>query len=131
MSRAARAVMATLVLTALMTCLVMPLTAQPASACHVGVGYRPNIEIDLNKIRSGGSLFGDGEACTTRHSLAGAAVVAVAVLGVMGVLGARVLRKGEIAAGGSQQSAQVLDSYIHATGTSQPGPPLMGGPGAP
>ncbi|XVQ12432.1 hypothetical protein ACQP1W_07680 [Spirillospora sp. CA-255316] len=129
--RAARAATATLVLTFLMTCFVMPLTAPPASACHVGVGYRPNIKIDVKRIAGGGSPFGDGEACTTRDSLAGVAVVTVAALAAVGLLGARALRKGELAAGGKQQAPQVLDYYVHATGTSRPGPPVQGGPGAP
>ncbi|MGI5170400.1 hypothetical protein ACQEU3_39225 [Spirillospora sp. CA-253888] len=130
MSRATRLVMATCVLTFLMACFVLPLTAPPASACLVSYGYRPDIKIDLNKGGDTRSLFDGNGGCATSTSLLGAAIVAVATLGAIGLLGARALRQGETAAGGQQQGAQVLASYIHATSTSQPMPPAQGGPGA-
>ena len=131
MSRApmhtARAVLVALALTVLMTCLLTPLTARPAAACNVGIGYRPTVKIDLTR-RSDSGPFGGGDACSTEQSLAGVAVVVVAVLGAIGVLGTNALRKGELAAGGRQQGEQVLASYLHATGTTPPAPPPQGGP---
>ncbi|MEW2354597.1 hypothetical protein [Spirillospora sp. NPDC029432] len=122
-ARAARAVAATLALTFLLTCLALPQAAPPASACHVSYAYRPDIKIDS---RGGGLRLGGGDACSTRHSLVGVTVVALAALGILGVAGARAFRKGRAAAGGRQQADRALASYIGAAGESPAGPSGQG-----
>lgn len=73
---------------ALLVCLTLPLTAQPASACDVSYGYKPSL--NLNKPNMGRSA-----QCSNGTSLAGAFFVALLALGAVVAGGALAYRKGE------------------------------------
>ena len=73
---------------ALLVCLTLPLTAQPASACDVSYGYKPSL--NLNKPNMGRSA-----ACSTGTSLAGAFFVALLAVGAVVAGGALAYRKAE------------------------------------
>ncbi|MFF2620138.1 hypothetical protein [Kitasatospora sp. NPDC058046] len=91
---------------ALLACSTM-LSAPPASACTVGIGYKPSLDLtDLRQHRT----------CSTGTSLAGAGGVAVLVLGALGVAGRRAYRRGERAVGPEPDPA--LTAYLEATGVT-------------
>jgi len=90
---------------ALLACSTL-LSAPPASACVVSIGYKPSLGAgDLNHHRT----------CSTGTSLAGAGGVAVLVLGALGAAGRRAYRRGEQAAG-SGTPGPALTAYLDATG---------------
>ncbi|MFB9834904.1 hypothetical protein [Actinoallomurus acaciae] len=97
---------------ALLVCLTLPLTAQPASACDVSYGYKPSL--NLNKPNMGRSA-----QCSNRTSLAGAFFVALLALGAVVAGGALAYRKGE---------ATVRSSAPRPAGPGHPGtvPPPTG-----
>lgn len=84
--------------------------AQPASACAVGIGYKPSFSIsDLTNRRS----------CSTATSAIGSGVVALLALGALAAAGAAVVRRaerqmGRAAAGAGPSPA--LTAYLDATG---------------
>ncbi|MFD5510705.1 hypothetical protein ACFWIB_23455 [Streptomyces sp. NPDC127051] len=91
---------------ALLACSTL-LSAPPASACVVSIGYKPSLGIgDLSHHRT----------CSTGTSLAGAGGVAVLVIGALGVAGRRAYRRGEEAMG----SGPALTGYLDATGVILP-----------
>ena len=101
--------------TVLMACLVLPLTASPAAACSVGIGYQPTI--DMSK-----PSMGLGSPCTDGTSITGAAVVAVVAIGALAAAGIAACRRAERSAG-SSSPGQVLAAYLNAAGMA-PGTPL-------
>ncbi|MFF4098930.1 hypothetical protein [Streptomyces sp. NPDC001903] len=91
---------------ALLACSTL-LSAPPASACVVGIGYKPSMDIgDLGRHRT----------CSTGTSLAGAGGVAVLVLGALAVASRRAYRRGEEAMG----SGPALTEYLDAAGVIPP-----------
>ncbi|MCX5215202.1 hypothetical protein OG689_39095 [Kitasatospora sp. NBC_00240] len=91
---------------ALLACSTL-MSAPPASACMVSIGYKPSLDIaDLRHHRT----------CSTGTSLAGAGGVAVLVLGALGVAGQRAYRRGEQAAG--PEPDPTLAAYLDATGVT-------------
>lgn len=89
---------------ALLACSTL-LSAPPASACVVSIGYKPSLGIgDLTHHRT----------CSTGTSLAGVGGVAVLVLGALGAAGRRAYRRGEAAAGPE------LAGYLAAAGVTPP-----------
>ncbi|MFK0290473.1 hypothetical protein ACIQU6_08340 [Streptomyces sp. NPDC090442] len=102
---------------ALFAGIVPLLTAQEASACDVGYGYRPSVNINDVLHR---------RTCSTGTSLAGAAVVdALALVGVVGA-GWGAYRLGDRDSGspskGLSEPSPALTAYLHAAGTV-PEPP--------
>ncbi|MFE2877697.1 hypothetical protein ACFXG6_35150 [Streptomyces roseus] len=95
---------------ALLACSLL-LSAPPASACVVGIGYKPSLDI------GGPSRH---RSCSTGTSLAGAGGVAVLVFGALGVAGRRAYRRGEEA----EASDPALTGYLDAAGVV---PPETGG----
>ncbi|GAA4501635.1 hypothetical protein GCM10023191_052010 [Actinoallomurus oryzae] len=72
----------------LLACLVLPLSAPPASACNVGYVYKPTMS--LNKPH-----MGLRKPCSTRTSMAGVAMVVMLTAGALAAAGVLALRKGE------------------------------------
>ncbi|MFF3652559.1 hypothetical protein ACFYXV_28420 [Streptomyces sp. NPDC002181] len=91
---------------ALLACSML-LSAPSASACVVGIGYKPSLDIGGPSRHS---------SCSTGTSLAGAGGVAVLVLGALGVAGRRAYRRGEEAMG----SDPALTGYLEAAGVVPP-----------
>ncbi|WP_407547548.1 hypothetical protein QOM21_00850 [Streptomyces sp. Pv4-95] len=91
---------------------VLLLTPQPASACTVGIGYKPSFNVrDL----------GHPKTCSTGASLGGAGAVAVLVPGALVAASWCAHRKSERGFGapsenGSTGPSQALVSYLDATG---------------
>ncbi|MGW8333275.1 hypothetical protein ACWGLE_35900 [Streptomyces sp. NPDC055897] len=86
MTRAGRRLAARLVAAMVLAlCAVLP-TAPSASACSVGVGYKPSIS--LRDLRS-------HPTCSAATSATGAVVVAVLALGALAAAGVFVLRRAE------------------------------------
>lgn len=99
----------------LMTCLLLPLTAHPAAACNVGIGYQPTIDISKPNM-------GLGNPCTDGTSFTGAAIVAVLAIGVPTAAGVAAYRRGEASVRPSSPD-QALATYLDAAGMA-PGTPL-------
>lgn len=78
------------------------LMTQPASACPVGIGYKPSMNIN--------SLM-HHRTCSTDTSLAGAGTVAVLALGALTAAGWTAYRRGE-----RPGPHPDLGSYLDATG---------------
>ncbi|MGD3112769.1 hypothetical protein [Streptomyces sp. YGL11-2] len=78
------------------------LLAQPASACPVGIGYKPSVSIN--------SLM-QHRTCSTGTSLAGAGTVAVLALGALAAAGWAAYRRGE-----RPGPHPDLSNYLDATG---------------
>ncbi|MFE6685823.1 hypothetical protein ACFVFQ_05020 [Streptomyces sp. NPDC057743] len=102
---------------ALFAGIVPLLTAQEASACDVGYGYRPSVNINDMLHR---------RTCSTGTSLAGAALVdALALTGIVGA-GWGAYRLGERDSGssskGQTEPSPALTAYLHAAGAI-PEPP--------
>ncbi|MFG2891346.1 hypothetical protein [Streptomyces sp. NPDC048248] len=91
---------------------VLLLTPQPASACTVGIGYKPSFDVrDLSHPKT----------CSTGASLGGAGAVAVLVPGALVAASWCAHRKTERGFGapsenGSTGPSQALASYLDATG---------------
>lgn len=98
-------------------CTVLLLVPQEASACVVGIGYRPSVNI---------SDFGHRKTCSTGTSLAGTGTIAVLALGALALLGWGVYRRGEKASGGPAPSgtgpSPGLTKYLDATGQADQAP---------
>jgi hypothetical protein len=105
----------------LMTCLLLPLTAHPAAACSVGIGYPPTIDISKPGM-------GLGNPCTDGTSITGAVIVAVLAAGALAAAGIAAYRRGEASAGPSSPD-QALANYLDAAGVSQPTRPSATGQG--
>ena len=113
--RLVRGVAARLAVGAVMVACTMLLVPQEASACAVGVGYQPSVNIsDLSHHRT----------CSTGTSTVGVAAVAVLVLGAMAAAGVAVFRSGErrmaTGAPGRTGPSPVLTAYLDATGVVPP-----------
>jgi hypothetical protein len=89
--------------TVLMTCLMLPLSTQQASACDVSIGYRPSL--NLNKPGLGLAT----KPCSTGTSLAGAIA----------------FKRGAATAGASSPD-QALTDYLHATSIAAGSPQARG-----
>ncbi|MFB7629339.1 hypothetical protein ACFC0M_00050 [Streptomyces sp. NPDC056149] len=112
-----RATLRLTAVTALFAGIVPLLTAQEASACDVGYGYRPSVNINDMLHR---------RTCSTGTSLAGAAVVdALALAGVVGA-GWVAYRLGDRDSGspskGQTAPGPALTAYLHAAGTASEAP---------
>jgi hypothetical protein len=94
--------------TLLMASLVMSLTARPAAACSVGIGYRPTLNISKPNM-------GLGNPCTDGTSITGAVVVAVLVAGALAAAGIAAYRRAQASAGPSSPD-QALATYLNAAG---------------
>ena len=94
--------------TVLMACLVLPLTAHPAAACSVGIGYQPTINPSQ-------PTMGLGHPCTDRTSITGAVIVAVLAIGALAAAGIAAYRRGEASAKSSSPD-QALAAYLDAAG---------------
>jgi len=92
----------------LMACLVLPLTARPAAACSVGIGYQPTINLSQPNM-------GLGHPCTDGTSITGAVIVAVLAIGALAAAGIAAYRRGGAAAGPSSPD-QALATYLDAAG---------------
>ncbi|MFB4304193.1 hypothetical protein [Actinomadura sp. NTSP31] len=105
-TRAIRFVLGTL----LCAGLVLPLTAQNASACDVSYEYKPSIDLEH---------FGHNRTCSTSTSLGGATIVAVLALGALAAAGALGFKRGAAAAGGPSggpgSPSPTLIAYLQAT----------------
>ena len=110
------------------------LAPSTASACDVGIGYKPSISF------SGNSVF--GSTCSTGTSLAGVAIVAVLVVVALAALASSVLKRAAVQAeslagagdtgGGATPADRALDRYLDSVGlgrTEPPDPPADRGPG--
>ena len=100
--------------TVLLACLILTLTAHPAAACSVGIGYQPTIDISKPNM-------GLGNPCTDGTSLTGAAIVAVLATGALAAAGIAAYRRGEAAAKPSSPD-QALATYLDVAGLA-PSPP--------
>jgi hypothetical protein len=78
---------------------------QPASACPVGIGYRPS-SVSIDDLTH-------SRRCDTGTSAAGVAGVAVLVLGALAAAGLAVFRRGERRMG---TGSAALTTYLDATG---------------
>ncbi|MGW6903792.1 hypothetical protein [Streptomyces sp. NPDC054940] len=110
LGRGRRAV-ARLAASAVLAACTLLLVPQPASACDVGIGYKPSVNIsDLTHRKT----------CGTGTSAVGVAVVAVLALGALAAAGVLVFRRGEREMGGEHSSA--LTAYLDATGVAAVAP---------
>ena len=100
--------------TVLMACLILPLTAHPAAACSVGIGYQPTIDVSKPNM-------GLGNPCTDGTSITGAVIVAVLAIGALAAAGIAAYRRGEAAARPSSPD-QALANYLDAAGMTPPPP---------
>ncbi|MYT32905.1 MULTISPECIES: hypothetical protein [unclassified Streptomyces] len=99
---------------------VLLLTPQAASACTVGIGYKPSLDIrDLRHPKT----------CSTGTSLGGAGAVAVLALGALAAAGWVAYRRveqgfGTPPEGGKSGPSPALSGYLDAAGvtSSAPGP---------
>ena len=91
-----------------MACLILPLTAHPAAACSVGIGYQPTIDISKPNM-------GLGNPCTDGTSITGAVIVAVLAIGALAAAGMAAYRRGEAAANPSSPD-EALTTYLDAAG---------------
>jgi len=107
--------------TVLMACLILPLTAQPAAACSVGIGYQPTINISQPNM-------GLGNPCTDGTSITGALIVAALAIGALAAAGVAAYRRGEAAARPSSPD-QALATYLGAAGAAPPTRPSATGQG--
>ena len=107
--------------TVLMTCLLLPLTAHPAAACSVGIGYQPTIDISQPNM-------GLGNPCTDGTSITGAVIVAVLVAGALAAAGIAACQRGEAAAKPSSPD-EALATYLDAAGVAPPTRPSTTGQG--
>jgi hypothetical protein len=94
--------------TVLMTCLLLPLTAHPAAACSVGIGYQPTIDISQPNM-------GLGHPCTDGTSIVGAVIVALLATGALAAARSAAYRRAEASAGPSSPD-QALAAYLDAAG---------------
>ncbi|GHB79552.1 hypothetical protein GCM10010331_78970 [Streptomyces xanthochromogenes] len=97
----------------LLACSVL-LSAPPASACVVSIGYKPSL--------AAGDLS-HHPTCSTGTSLTGAGGVALLVLGALGAAGRRTYQRGERTAGtGPDRDTPhpSLTAYLDATRTASP-----------
>ena len=81
---------------------------QPASACDVGIGYKPSVSIDDLTHR---------RTCSTGTSAVGVAGFTTLVLGALAAAGVVVFRRGERE---TSASSSALTSYLDATGVVPP-----------
>jgi hypothetical protein len=90
-----------------------------ASACDVGIGYKPSISF------SGNSVF--GSTCSTGTSLAGVAIVAVLVVAALAALASSVLKRavvqaeslagaGDAGDGEAVAADRALNTYLESVG---------------
>ena len=98
--------------------IVLLLFPQEASACTVGIGYKPSV--DVRALKSPGT-------CSTGTSLAGAGVVAVLAAAAVAASGWFVHRRGERYAArlphhGSSGPDPALTDYLDAAGMTPPVP---------
>ncbi|MFC5187513.1 hypothetical protein [Actinomadura harenae] len=107
------------VLGALAACLALPLAPQKASACDVGYGYRPRLEL-------GKPHLGRGGTCSTGTSSVGVLLVTVVVLGGLAAAGSAVVRRGASRLPGPPGRDQALTDYLQATGLVTPSSPPSG-----
>jgi hypothetical protein len=91
-----------------MACLILPLTAHPAAACSVGIGYQPTIDISKPNM-------GLGNPCTDGTSITGAAIVAILAIGALAAAGVAAYRRAEASARPSSPD-ETLATYLNATG---------------
>jgi hypothetical protein len=103
----------------LMACLVLPLTASPAAACSVGIGYPPTIDISQPNM-------GFGNPCTDETSITGAVIVAVLATGALAAAGVAACRRGQAAAKPSSPD-EALATYLDAAGVAPPTRPSTTG----
>ena len=89
---------------AVLVCTSVLLLAQPASACPVGLGYKP--EVNINSL-----MQNQNQTCSTSTSLAGAGTVALLALGALVAAGWGAYRRGE-----RPGPHPDLGSYLEATG---------------
>lgn len=94
--------------TVFMACLLLPLTARPAAACTVGIGYQPTIDISKPNM-------GLGKPCADETSITGAVIVAVLAIGTLAWAGIAAYRRGEAAAKPSS-SDEALATYLDTAG---------------
>jgi hypothetical protein len=96
------------VATVFTACLILPLTARPAAACSVGIGYQPTINISQPNM-------GLGNPCTDGTSITGAVIVAVLAIGALAAAAVVAYRRGEAAASPSSPD-EALAAYLDAAG---------------
>lgn len=108
--RLARTALRVAVGSALLTCLILPLSPRPAAACDVSIDYKPSLTISL---RHG---LGHTEPCTTGTSVAGSVVVALLALGAVAAAANAARKRGAARAEGAD-----LTAYLRATGVAGPG----------
>ncbi|MFJ8112651.1 hypothetical protein [Streptomyces sp. NPDC096132] len=84
---------------------------QPASACAVGIGYKPSVSIDDLTHR---------RTCSTGTSAVGVAGFTTLALGALAAAGLVVFRRGERETSGNPSA---LTAYLDATGVLPPSPP--------
>ena len=92
----------------LMACLVLPLTARPAAACSVGIGYQPTINLSQPNM-------GLGHPCTDGASITGAVIVAILATSALTAAGVAAYRRGEATARPSSPD-EALARYLDAAG---------------
>ncbi|WP_406502928.1 hypothetical protein [Streptomyces sp. NBC_00212] len=117
MRRAARGFAARLAVVVVLALGVVLPAAPTASACSIGVGYKPSVSMkDLRQHR----------ACSAATSATGAVAVAVLALGALSAAGALVVRRAERQMSDRQAEdltigpAPVLTEYLAATGIVPP-----------
>ncbi|MFI6550065.1 hypothetical protein ACIBO9_43180 [Streptomyces prunicolor] len=81
---------------------------QPASACDVGIGYRPSVSIDD---------FTHHRTCSSGTSAVGVAGFTALALGALAAAGLVVFRRGERE---TSTNPSALDAYLDATGVVPP-----------
>jgi hypothetical protein len=96
----------------LMACLLLPLTAHPAAACSVGIGYPPTIDISKPGM-------GLGNPCTDGTSITGAVIVAILAVGTLAAAGITAYRRAEASARPTSPD-QALAIYLNAAGMTPP-----------
>jgi hypothetical protein len=92
----------------LVACLVLPLTARPAAACSVSLGYPPTINPNQPNM-------GLGNPCTDGTSITGSVIVAILAIGALAVAAIVVYRRAEASAGPSSPE-QAVATYLDAAG---------------
>ncbi|MDJ0383745.1 hypothetical protein [Streptomyces sp. G-G2] len=111
-----------------MAFLLLLLVPQPASACTVSYGYKPQMNFNAKDLR-----LGSGRVCTNGTSLTGSAIVALLAVGALAAAGTRAFKRGA-ASTGSSSPGQALTTYLEAAGTvspaSEPGASQPGDDGA-
>lgn len=117
MRHAGRGFAARLAVTMVLALGVVLPAAPAASACSIGVGYKPSVT--MKDLRKHGT-------CSAATSATGATAVAVLVLGVLAAAGVLVVRRAErqVSAQQAAHSAEgqppILTAYLAATGIVPP-----------